>query len=43
LLDRAETRLSLSALTMPHELALVVLYEQLFRATTIMSGRTYHY
>jgi 23S rRNA (pseudouridine1915-N3)-methyltransferase len=43
LLDRASARLSLSPLTMPHELALVVLYEQIFRATTIMAGRTYHY
>jgi 23S rRNA (pseudouridine1915-N3)-methyltransferase len=43
LLERARTRLSLSPLTMPHELALVVLYEQIFRATTIMAGRTYHY
>lgn len=43
LLDRAQFQFSLSPLTMPHELAQVVLYEQLFRATTIMTGRTYHY
>lgn len=43
LLSRIQTKLSLSPLTMPHELAQVVLYEQLFRATTIWSGRTYHY
>lgn len=39
----ASMHLSLSPLTMPHELALVVLYEQLFRAMTIMNKRTYHY
>ena len=43
LLTRSSHQLSLSPLTMPHELAQVVLYEQLFRATTIMTGRTYHY
>ncbi len=30
-------------MTMPHELAQVVLYEQLFRAMTILQNRTYHY
>lgn len=43
LLARAQVQLSLSPLTMPHELAQVVLYEQLFRASTLMTGRTYHY
>jgi 23S rRNA (pseudouridine1915-N3)-methyltransferase len=43
LLSRSQVQLSLSPLTMPHELAQVVLYEQLFRATTIMQNRTYHY
>jgi 23S rRNA (pseudouridine1915-N3)-methyltransferase len=43
LLRRADALLSLSPMTMPHELAQVVLYEQLFRATTIMANRTYHY
>ena len=41
-LERAE-RFSLSPLTMPHELAQAVLYEQLFRAMTILLNRTYHY
>lgn len=43
LLSRVQMKLSLSPLTMPHELAQVALYEQIFRATTIWSGRTYHY
>jgi 23S rRNA (pseudouridine1915-N3)-methyltransferase len=43
LLSRVQIKLSLSPLTMPHELALTVLYEQIFRAVTIWSGRTYHY
>ncbi len=43
LLGRAHALLSLSPMTMPHELAQVVLYEQLFRAMTILQNRTYHY
>lgn len=43
LLARADHLLSLSPMTMPHELAQVVLYEQLFRAMTILANRTYHY
>jgi 23S rRNA (pseudouridine1915-N3)-methyltransferase len=40
--DRAQTRLALAAWTLPHELARLVLAEQIYRAGTIVRGEPYH-
>ena len=39
---RADVRLSFGAITLPHELALAVLAEQIYRALTILAGHPYH-
>ena len=42
LVDRADAVWSLGPLTLPHELARVVVIEQLYRAFTILRGEPYH-
>ena len=42
IISLANWQLSLSAMTFPHEIALLLFVEQLYRATTIIQKRPYH-
>ena len=39
---RAAATLQLSAMTLPHALARVVLFEQIYRAWSLLNGHPYH-
>jgi len=39
---QADTLLRLSAMTLPHAIAQVVLLEQIYRAATLLTGHPYH-
>lgn len=42
-LAAARRKLSLSAMTFTHEMARVIMLEQVYRAMTILTGKAYHY
>ncbi|MCX2724275.1 23S rRNA (pseudouridine(1915)-N(3))-methyltransferase RlmH [Roseibium salinum] len=41
-LERADLKLALGAMTWPHQIARILLAEQIYRALTIQSGHPYH-
>ena len=41
-MQRGSTKLSFGKMTLPHELARIVLLEQVYRAFTILQGHPYH-
>lgn len=42
LMRKADLKLALGAMTWPHQLARILIAEQIYRATTILSGHPYH-
>lgn len=42
-LYKSYPQISLSPLTFPHELARAIAFEQIYRASTVLNGKEYHY